>query len=224
MFVCLFVLFLLILFLGKLVFITSEIVHPSPLVRSRFTVCFSTFNGNKLPLMTLVDLYRGGPVCFQSNCQSGNLIFEVYISFVSNVLYSIFAFKQCEKAKGLGNKTLVLSLGVTSPPVTPVTELDLSLFFTRLCHSVSPLYTHFVITIINYFQLYFVKFTSPERQNKLCNHFVEGPHSSIKFAKDFVFSCSSGFIRNYVYSFCCQSVEVLRSYFTYLSGVTSFFP
>ena len=127
-FVCLFVLFLLILFLGKLVFITSEIVHPSPLVRSRFTVCFSTFNGNKLPLMTLVDLYRGGPVCFQSNCQSGNLIFEVYISFVSNVLYSIFAFKQCEKAKGLGNKTLVLSLGVTSPPVTPVTELDLSLF------------------------------------------------------------------------------------------------
>ena len=128
LFVCLFVLFLLILFLGKLVFITSEIVHPSPLVRSRFTVCFSTFNGNKLPLMTLVDLYRGGPVCFQSNCQSGNLIFEVYISFVSNVLYSIFAFKQCEKAKGLGNKTLVLSLGVTSPPVTPVTELDLSLF------------------------------------------------------------------------------------------------
>ena len=44
---------------------------PLLLLSSRFTVCFSTFNGNQLPLMTLVDLSRGGPAYFQSNCQSG---------------------------------------------------------------------------------------------------------------------------------------------------------
>ena len=52
------------------------------------------------------------------------LSFRYIISFVSNVLYSIFG----RKAKGVGNITLVLFLGVTTPPVTPVTELDLGLF------------------------------------------------------------------------------------------------
>ena len=41
------------------------------LLSSWFTACFSTFNGHMLPLMTLVDLYKGGPASFQSNCQSG---------------------------------------------------------------------------------------------------------------------------------------------------------
>ena len=51
-------------------------------------------------------------------------------------------------------------------------------FFTRLCPSLSPLYAHFIITIIYYYQLYFVKFTPWKRQNELCNH-----PSSIKFTK-----------------------------------------
>ena len=75
----------------------------------------------------------------------------------------------------------LLSLGVTSPLFIPVTELDLGLFFpfTRLCPRVSPLYTHFVITIY-YYQLYFVKCVPWKRQNDLCNDF-----SSIKFTIDF---------------------------------------
>ena len=62
-------LFLLVSFLGKLVLITPGIVCPCPLVSSRFTVWFSVFNGNKLPLMTLVDFCGGGLAYFQSNCQ-----------------------------------------------------------------------------------------------------------------------------------------------------------
>ena len=62
-------LFLLVSFLGKLILITSGVVCPWPLVSSRFTVWFSTFNGNKLPLMTLVDFCGGGLAYFQSNCQ-----------------------------------------------------------------------------------------------------------------------------------------------------------
>ena len=106
------------------------------------------------------------------------------ILFISNVLYAIFAFKQCRKAKRLGNRTLVLSLSLTTPPVTPGTEFDLGLFFflfTRWCPSLSPLYTHYIITIIYYYQLYFVEFTPWKRQNKLCNRFIEGYSSSIKF-------------------------------------------
>ena len=97
--------------------------------------------------------------------------------------YSIFAFKQCKKTKGFSNRTLVLSLGVTIPPVTPVTELDL-FFFIRLFPSLSPLYTFFIITITYYYQLYIVKFTPWKRQNELCNYFVEGHPSSIKFIID----------------------------------------
>ena len=109
-----------------------------------------------------------------------------YVSFVSNVLYSIFTFKQCRKAKLLRNRTLNFSLGVTIPPVTPIIELDLGLlffFFTRLCPSLSPLYTLFIITIIYYYHLYFVEFNPWKRQNELCNHF-EGYLSSIKFTID----------------------------------------
>ena len=58
------------------------------------------------------------------------LSFSHIISFVSNVLYSIFAFMQCRKAKGFGNTTLFLSSDVATPPVTPITELDLNLFFS----------------------------------------------------------------------------------------------
>ena len=36
-------------------------------------------------------------------------------------------------------------------------------FFTGLCPTLSPLYTHFIITII-YYELYFVKFTPCKRQ------------------------------------------------------------
>ena len=79
-------LFLLIFFLGKLVLITTGILRPCPLLSRWFTVCFSTFNGNMLPLMTLEDLYRGGPAYFQSNVSlvegaetavAFNLVFEV---------------------------------------------------------------------------------------------------------------------------------------------------
>ena len=53
--------------------------------------------------------------------------------------------------------------------------------FTRWCPSLSPLYTHYIITIIYYYQLYFVEFTPWKWQNKLCNRFIEGYSSSIKF-------------------------------------------
>ena len=53
----------------------------------------------------------------------------------------------------------LLSLGVTAPPVTPVTELVLGpFFFTKLCPSLSPLYTYFIVTVIYYYQIYFVEF------------------------------------------------------------------
>ena len=45
-------------------------------------------------------------------------------------------------------------------------------------------YTHFIITIIYYYQLYFVKCTPWKRQNELCNHFAEGYPSSIKTTID----------------------------------------
>ena len=104
------------------------------------------------------------------------LVLNFYlISFVSNVLYSILAFKQCRKAEGLGNRTLVLSLGMRISPVTPITKLDLGLFLPDcVLVYLSPLYTHFIITIIYYYQLYVVEFTPWKRQNGLCNHFVEG--------------------------------------------------
>ena len=71
-FVFVLLLFLLISFLGKLILLTtSRILHPCPLLSSRFAVCFSSFNGGKLSLMTLVDLYWGDRAYFQSNCQSG---------------------------------------------------------------------------------------------------------------------------------------------------------
>ena len=54
--------------------------------------------------------------------------------------------------------TLVLSLGVTTIQVNPVPELDLFFLLTRLCPSLSQLYTY-VIIIIYYYQLYFVKVT-----------------------------------------------------------------
>ena len=55
-----------------------------------------------------------------------NLIFEVYyFIYIKYSLYCIFAFSQCIKVKGLGKRTLVLCLGVMTPPVTPVRELDL---------------------------------------------------------------------------------------------------
>ena len=56
--------------------------------------------------------------------------------------------------------------------------------FTRLCPSLSPLYTLFIITIIYYYHLYFVEFNPWKRQNELCNHLVEGDLSSIKFTID----------------------------------------
>ena len=98
--------------------------------------------------------------------------------------YSIFALKQSKKTKGFSNRTLVLSLGVTIPPVTPVTELDLGFFFIRMFPSLYPLYTFFIITITYYYQLYIVKFTPWKRQNELCNYFVQGHPSSIKFIID----------------------------------------
>ena len=58
-----------------------------------------------------------------------NLSLRYIISFVSNVLYSNFPFKQCRKANGIGNRTLVLPLSVMTPPIIPVTELDLGLSF-----------------------------------------------------------------------------------------------
>ena len=59
-----------------------------------------------------------------------NLIFELYYftCIKCSLLLSPFAFKQCRKAKGLGSRTLVLSLDVMTPCVTPVTELDSGLF------------------------------------------------------------------------------------------------
>ena len=164
-FCCLFF-FWLISSLGKLILlITSWILCSCSLLSSRFILGFRTFHGHKSPLMTLVDLYRGGLAYFQRNCvwlkgQELQLLLilslKYIIWFVSSVLCSIFAFRQCRKGKGLGNRTLVLSLGVMTPPATPVTELILVFFFflfTRLCPSLSLLYTHFIITIIYFYQL-----------------------------------------------------------------------
>ena len=111
------------------------------------------------------------------------------ISFISNVLHSIFAFKPCRKAKRLGNRTFAWSLGVTTPPITPVTKLDLGFvfffffiyIFSRLCPSLSP----FINTFYHYYYLLlsiiFLQFTPWKRQDELCNHFVKGHPSSIKF-------------------------------------------
>ena len=123
--------FQLISFLGKLVLlIISEILRPCPLLSSRFSVCFSTFNAAGDPSGYLgrwpclfpkqLSVWQKGPK-LQLHLM---LSLKYIISFVSNVLYSIFAFKQCRKAKGLGNRTLVLSLGVTTALVVSVTELD----------------------------------------------------------------------------------------------------
>ena len=114
--------------------------YPIYLIKSysRFTVCLSTFKGNKLPLMTLVDLYRGGPAYFQSNWQSGRRgwncsCFEYCLWGILFHFYQMFSIVSLHsgsrKTKGLGKRTLVLSLGVTTPPVTPVTELDLGRLF-----------------------------------------------------------------------------------------------
>ena len=61
--------------------------------------------------------------------------------------YSIFALKQSKKTKGFSNRTLVLSLGVTIPPVTPVTELDLG-FFLSECFLVYIHYIHFLSLLL----------------------------------------------------------------------------
>ena len=73
--------------------VTSGILHPCPLLGSRFTVCFSTFNGIKLPLMTLVNLSGGGPATVSlvegaKTTVAFNLIFEVY--YFICIKYSLF--------------------------------------------------------------------------------------------------------------------------------------
>ena len=63
-----------------------------------------------------------------------NLIFEVYYLICIKCslplhLYQMFfnfAFEECRKATGLDNT------GVTTPPFTPVTELDLGVFFHQI--------------------------------------------------------------------------------------------
>ena len=150
------------------------------------------------------------------------------ISFVSNIPYSIFPFKQCRKAKGLGNRILVLSLGMTTPPVTLVTELDLGLFFlfcffTRLCPSLIPLYTHFIIIITYYYQLYFVEFTPWKRQNELSNHFLEGHLCSIKFTIDLVSHVLHSLLETVVtVSVVKYNFKFLYEFFRSLLWVTTF--
>ena len=53
--------------MGKRVLITSGVLHPCPLISNwyfsymRFSI---NFLGNKSPLMTILDLFRGGPACY----------------------------------------------------------------------------------------------------------------------------------------------------------------
>ena len=196
----------------KLGLITLEILHPCLLVSSTFTVCFITFQGNKLLLVTIVDLYKlallisnvtGSLGWGSETAVAFNLIVEVYYSIcIKCSLYCIFAFRQGRKVKGLDKRTLVLCLGVMIPPVTLVMELDLGLSSARLCPRLSWLYAHFIITIIYYYQLYFVQFTPWKRQTELRKHFVERHPPSIKFT--IVLASHTLLIRNYLYSVSCK--------------------
>ena len=66
---CFCFLLLLLLFLLFLKFVLREANIIDYIRNSAPSVCFTTFNGIKLPLMALVDLYEGGPAFFQSKCQ-----------------------------------------------------------------------------------------------------------------------------------------------------------
>ena len=53
--------------MGKQVLITSEVLHPCPLLSSWYSsyMHFSiNFLGNKSSLMTILDLFKGGPACY----------------------------------------------------------------------------------------------------------------------------------------------------------------
>ena len=89
-----------------------------------------------------------------------------------------------------------------APLVTTVTKLDLDLFFSllllfiRLCPSLSPLFTYFIVFIIDYIlsNLLLLK-----DKMKLYNHFVEGHPSSIKgTAADMRYFARSNFCKNLV--------------------------
>ena len=149
LFIYLFILFiylfflLLIFCLGELVLITKGFCASTFCLAGWFTACFSTFNGNMLPLMTLVDLYKGGPASFQSNCQSGR------------------RGRNCIQAM---HSTLFLSLVVMTPPVSLVRELIWVLscfvfffclfFLTRFCPSLSS----FINTFYHYYFYYYYLF------------------------------------------------------------------
>ena len=98
--------------IGKQVLITSGVLHPCPLHSSnwyfsymRFTI---NFQGNKLPLMTILDLFRGGPACYPKQ----QLVW--WYCFCPSLLY-VSNFRDGTSA------TLVVSLGVTTPLIIPVT-------------------------------------------------------------------------------------------------------
>ena len=93
--------------IGKQVLITSGVLHPYPLHNSnwyfsymRFTI---NFQGNRLPLMTIL-----GPACYPKQ----QLVW--WYCFCPNLLY-VSNFQDGTSA------TLVVSLGVTTPLITPVT-------------------------------------------------------------------------------------------------------
>ena len=105
-----------------------------------------------------------------------NLIFEVYYLICIKCslplhLYQMFfnfAFEECRRPQDL-------TMQVWQPHLLLQSQnLIWGVFFIRLCPSCSLLYTHFIIIIVYYYQIYYAELTPWKRQNWLCNYFVEG--------------------------------------------------
>ena len=112
--------------------------------------------------------------CFQD-------VFLYAIVFYLYCFLFIFLFPALSKESVC---QLVLYLVVTTPPVIPVTELDLDLFvnqivsqFKYIIHTFHHYY--YLLLRIILFQVYCL-----EKANELHNHFVEGHPSSNKFTID----------------------------------------
>ena len=115
------------------------------------------------------------------------------ISFVSNIFILSLHSSNVEKQRGLTIE-LFLVFGCDNPiwhssHWTWFGSFFFSLFFCFLFFYQIVFYLKFIIyTFYHYYYLllsiYFVQFTPCKKQNELCNHFVEGHPSSIKFTID----------------------------------------